>query len=206
MNACDESTRRLAEKGNAAAQNSLARGFQLEGNYESAVPWFEKAANQGDREAMYEVASIYARGNFIKNEGAADLLIDADKAVYWYRKAAELGSKEAMLAIGGMYQEGRLVAQNYQEAMKWYQKAAEAGDPLGSHSLAIMFERGLGVERDNVRAYMWYSIACADGGRFEHNVGNFSCVVRDIVAHQMSPAYVSRAQEMASDWEKIYRK
>ena len=56
-------------------------------NYEKAVKWFEKAAEQGDNKAQYYLGSIYYEG-----KGVSKNVTEATK---WFRRAAEQGFQPA---------------------------------------------------------------------------------------------------------------
>jgi TPR repeat protein len=199
--------RHLAEQGNSAAQAWVGQDIQSRlGDYRAAIPWFEKAANQGDADAMVSLAAIYANAGLYKNEGKGDLPVDPEKALFWYRKAAQMGNKDAMWLLGSIYEEGRLTTPNYLEALKWYEMAAEAGNVTASIRLGNMYEGGRGVQKDNVQVYKWYSIACADSARLLRHLDAPSCGWRDAVASEMTSADVMRAQALASEWEREHRK
>lgn len=126
-----------------------------------------------------------------------DPLIDGKKAMEWYRKAADLGDGDAMCDLGGIYQESQFTPQNYREALRWYERAAETGSGTpGPMLLGDMFER---IVPDNIEAYKWYSIMCAD-------TKTPDCLERDAIAKTLSPVEIVKAQGMASEWVKQFRK
>lgn len=53
----------------------------------ACIKYFEKAANQDDSRAMYELGDIYERG--------IGTTVDKVRAIMWYSKAADLGDKKA---------------------------------------------------------------------------------------------------------------
>ncbi len=198
--------RRLADQGNSAAQNWVGDDIRSRlRDYGAALPWYERAADQGDSDAMLSLAIIYANGDPLK-KGRGDSLIDPEKALFWYRKSAETGNKVAMWILGETYEEGRLTTPDYREALKWYTLAAEAGDVTASIRLGDMYERGRGVQKNNVEVYKWYSIACSDSARFDHHPDAPVCDSRDELVSGMSSADVMQAQAVASEWEREHRK
>ena len=75
-----------AEQGDAEAQFALGEYYYRAAedgvqDYEQAVYWYSKAAEQGHASAQYNLGACYDNG-----EGVP---MDNQKAVYWYRKAAE---------------------------------------------------------------------------------------------------------------------
>ena len=115
-----------------------------------------------------------------------------------YRLAADQGNADAQVKLGFMYREGRGVTKDHSEALKWYRLAAQQGDWSAQSNLGSMYDKGQGVTQDYVRAHMWYSLA-ASTPRGEDREG--ATRDRDAVATHLSPAQVTRAQEMARQCE-----
>jgi TPR repeat protein len=111
--------------------------------------------------------------------------------VKWYTKAAEQGYAKAQYRLGSMYYDGEGIPQNYKTAAKWYTKAAGQGIASGQGILGLMYEYGDGVLTDNRRAYMWYNLASYNGSE----QGGKS---KDDMAKKMTPADISKAQDMSS--------
>ena len=89
-----------------------------------------------------------------------------------------------------MYYKGQGVTQDYKEAVKWYRLAADQGYAAAQVNLGYMYANGQGVTQDYVRAHMWFNIGASSGDKnAEAN--------RDIIAKQMSPTQIEKAQEMA---------
>jgi TPR repeat protein len=105
--------------GNVSADYSNGWDAYKNGNYLKAlVEWLPLAEN-GDIEAQYNIAGMYAKGNGVK--------IDDEKAVYWYKKAAKQGHPRAQYNVGVMYLIGSGVYQSYEDAKPWLQLAYENG-------------------------------------------------------------------------------
>ena len=88
---------------------------------------------------------------------------------------------------------GKGVAQDYKEAAKWNRKAAEQGHAIAQYNLGLMYKMGQGVVQDYKSAHMWFNIAAANG--YSGAVKN-----RDIMAKEMTPSQIEKAQDMARDW------
>ena len=86
--------RRAADHGSAEAQVTLAEIAVVEEKYEEAFVWFSKAADQDDRDAAFNVASLYYLGRGVAR--------DAAKATEYYRRAARLGMPEARIVLRGL--------------------------------------------------------------------------------------------------------
>lgn len=151
----------------------------------------QKAAEQGDAKAQFELATAYFRGIDIEqdyqhaikwyqkaakqgmpaaqhNLGHAysqglGVNPDDDQAVYWYRKAAEQGDWRAQNNLANAYRLGQGVAQDDQQAVKWYQKAAEHGYVVAQNNLALAYSQGQGVAQNIQEAIKWYQKAAEQG-------------------------------------------
>jgi TPR repeat protein len=73
----------LADTGDADAQSDVGQMFLISGKAESAIYWLQKAADQGNADAMQWLGQCYARG-----EGVS---LDENLSMMWLAKAAALG-------------------------------------------------------------------------------------------------------------------
>ncbi|MCX8627215.1 tetratricopeptide repeat protein, partial [Gilliamella sp. B3976] len=74
-------------------------------------------AEQGDKDAQYNLALMYDEGEGVKES--------KEKAIYWYTKAAEQGVGDAQYNLAVIYDEGEGVEESKEKAIYWYTKAAE---------------------------------------------------------------------------------
>ncbi len=137
-------------------------GDGVEQDYEEALEWFRKAAEQGDLLAQYSLGDMYENGNGVEQ--------DYEEALEWFRKAAEQGLSLAQYSLGLMYENGNGVEQDYEEAEKWFRKAAEQGLSLAQYSLGLMYENGDGVEQDYEEAEKWFRKAAEQGDTDAQNI------------------------------------
>jgi uncharacterized protein len=112
--------RRAAEKGEAAAQNTLGNLY-LEGtgvakNEAEALSWYRKAADQGDPVAQCNLGSMYAEGIGVPK--------DAIEAANWFRKSAEQSNTVGQLCLGIMYRDGAGVPQDNVQSYLWLSLAS----------------------------------------------------------------------------------
>lgn len=163
---CDNNGQKAYEKGET---------YYEEKNYEEAVKWYKKAAEQGNADAQYKLGYCYAHGgyeiplemqdslgyNYEKGLGVDQ---DFDKAIEWYRKSAEQGNAEAQYSLADCYLCGRGVAMNEVEAIKWLHKAAEQGHIEAQYYLGKCYYKGIhGVLIDYDEAAKWYRKAAEQG-------------------------------------------
>lgn len=123
--------RKAAERGYAAAQNSLGycyyNGEGVEKNAAEAVSWYRKAAEQGDADAQNALGNCYRNGSGVVKNAAG--------AVKWYRKAAEQGLARAQCNLGTCYRIGNGVPKDIKQAKHWYGRAAAQGYALAKENL-----------------------------------------------------------------------
>ena len=86
------------------------------------------AAAEGDADAQYELARLYAEGEGVEQNLA--------ETVKWYLKAAEQGHDSAQFKIGLCYQTGTGVSKSDKEAYIWLSISAENGAPLNGRGRA----------------------------------------------------------------------
>lgn len=79
------------------------------------------AAEQGNREAQYQLGLKYLTG-----DGVPRSLV---QAAQWFHSAAELGQMDAQYQLSLRYERGEGVPQNSQQAWQWLMNAAESGQP-----------------------------------------------------------------------------
>lgn len=107
-----------AEYGDVDSQKYLMELYQfgsrcIEANDEKVAYWAERAAENGDRDAMYEIANMYLYG---KGDNR-----NPEKSFYWLEKSAELGNHNSAYLLGKQYYSQK----QYKKAVKWYRLSAE---------------------------------------------------------------------------------
>ena len=120
---------------------------------------------------------------------------DHATALRVFKAHSVLGNSTAQFNLGIIYENGLGVPQDYAAAVKWYRKAAEQGNADAQNNLGVMYGNGYGVPQGYVEAHMWYNLAAAQGNEMAHKN-------RDIVAKQMTPTDISKAQKLAHEWMK----
>lgn len=95
-----------------------SKGQGVPKDFQQAIVWYRKAAEQRDLEAQYQLGLIYSE--VVEPQ-------DYKQAMVWFSKAAEQGHVEAQHQVGLIYWHGRGVPRNNQRAIEWFRKAAEQG-------------------------------------------------------------------------------
>lgn len=162
--------------------NALQRG-----DVATALRELKPLAEKGDEQAQYFLGAIYTRGEGVPQDHKA--------AMKWYRLAAEQGNARAQRGLGLIYLSGLGVPQNYKMAIKWFRLAAQKLEPQAQTNLGVMYLKGQGVLQDYRRAHMWFNIAGSHGDKNGEKL-------RDMVAKQMTPSQIEKAQDFARECEK----
>ena len=121
-----------AESGNIDAQNHLGALYYSDGDFEKAIYWFKKAADNECILAYHNLGVCYLEGNGV--------MCDTLKAMSWFKKSAEQGSIESQYLLAVRYDDGAGGVQDDFKAMYWYEKAAEQGDIWSGRRLIEIFE------------------------------------------------------------------
>ncbi|WP_072934762.1 dynamin family protein [Schwartzia succinivorans] len=155
-------------------------------SFAEAVKWYRRAAEAGNKYAMYDLGYAYEIGRGVKK--------DENEAVKWYKKSAGAGYRKAKQRIEvvekknrkisdvekknriisdveKMYQKGKYHYDlgkkhgigNFTEARVCFEKAAEAGHIAAMYYLGDMYARGLEGFKNLEIASNWLSKAAASG-------------------------------------------
>jgi len=171
----------IACAGFAEASSAYGRG-----DYATAYAEIKPLAEQGNRDAQYNLGLMYESGQGVPQ--------DNTEASKWYGKAAGQGSAEAQNSLGLMYNKGQGVPQDSEEAGKWFRKAAEQGLAAAQCNLGDMCAGGKGVPQDLVQAHMWFSLAAEQEDLDAQKA-------RDNLAAMMTPSQIEEAQRLAREWK-----
>ncbi len=146
-----------AERGNAIAQKNLAIAYQngmgVKRDLNTALHWYEKAADQGNVGAMRAIGQIYKRAKRYR------------EAAQWHAKGARRGDKYSQSELGWLYENGKGVKKDYKKAFKFYTKAAKQGEPVAQYYLAVMYYNGRGVKRNLKMAKRWMTTCARQGDK-----------------------------------------
>lgn len=163
--------KRAADKGLAEAQVALAimylEGYSEKGSGQpdrkTARKYFLLAAEQGNPEAMAQLASLHGDDNDEANDA-----FNEKEAFKWMEKARTHGYLEDTGHDELIYRDMTYSSSdNLKKTTDWYEKAAQEGDIYAANTLGIRYAKGRGVSRDKQKALEWFDKAakkdCADG-------------------------------------------
>ena len=129
--------RKSANQNQPAAQYRLAKLYEIgEGvsqDSEMARQLTERAARNGNRIAMHDLALYYA-------EGRGGVEADLPTAAKWFEKAAERGVVDSQFNLGVLFESGQGMPKNVTDAFVWYSIAASQGDQFAKTRVEVLKE------------------------------------------------------------------
>ena len=182
----------LAKKNVPLAQLLIGRLFAngLGGpkDCDRAVTWLTRAAQNGNGEAAFDLASFSEQGRCVPHS--------TSQALTWYGVAAANDNTEAPNAIGEIYLGGADIAPDLPRAFFWFKRGVKLYDPMAYYHLGEMYAAGKGAPRDLIEAYKWFDLAA---GLFAFQL-NRGTEARDKIREKLMPAQVAEGQKRASEY------
>ena len=144
----------LAEQGDAQHQYLTAecyeKGQGVAQNYQHALNWYKKAAQQRHVQAQFALGSLYKTGR------DKTILVDGHRASFWFRRAAMQQYAPAQYELGHLYHYG---AQNFekdiQKAIIWYERAAQNNHIVAQYDLGLLYYLGNEIKQDRKQSLFW---------------------------------------------------
>ena len=112
-------------------------------DYEKALEWYLKAAEQGDEDSEYMVRVLYSK------------LEDYNNLLKWCKKGIEQNQTNAKYTMGLIFLKGYGVEKNILKAKEWYEKAAEDNDSFSQYRLGRLYFDENEIENDYKQAAYW---------------------------------------------------
>ena len=121
-----------------------------------AFPWYQKAAMQGHRTAMFSLGMCY-----YKAVGVSEAQLDL--ALEWFEKSARLGVATAMsyvsriylqlMVSAGHHHQPTLAQQHFVKAVHWLKKGVDTHDTYSQRELGKIYLTGKGLPMDHRLAF-----------------------------------------------------
>ena len=151
-----------------------------EGDYLRAFHIWDPLAQQGNVNALFNVAQLYRKGL-----GVSKNMIRAEE---YYLKAAQGGHVLSARNLGVLYSRSDFPNYHLEEAVRWYAKAAIDGDAVSQFRLGSIFYKGKIVQKNRVKAYSWFYLAQEQG----HKKAN---LIMKQLASQLNVNEIHEAEE-----------
>jgi TPR repeat protein len=191
-----------AQNGDAGAEVKLGSLYENGGNgvardYTQALQWYQKAADQGNLPAKYDLAMMYFNG-----KGMAK---DFTKAAGLLQDPANGGMAAAQYRLGYLYAHGQGVQfQDYKTAAEWLTRAANQNDTQAQIDLGDLCFNGSGVAQSYEDAYFWHLVA----GAHKLGAGQQKAEALKIARLKtaLTQAQMESAQARAAAWKPVMEK
>ncbi len=128
-----------AEQGHIQAMVQLAGIYLNSDDQKQALSWYKKAAELGDRDAMYQLGLLSETGVAAK--------LDYADAVKYYQQASDKGNANAKLALARMYQYGLGITKDLKQALAIYKELAAMDNAYAQYQLATFYYEGMDSAR-----------------------------------------------------------
>ncbi len=183
--------RALAEAGDMEAQFNLGRlledGGDVQGDYDEAVRWYKRAADQGHPGSQWKLSVCYRAGlgvepdieksvDFLQRSARGgnseaqlqlgclyyfglNVIEDKRKAYQCFKSASDQWNLGALVWQGDCYYHGAGVVSDRRKACELYRKAAELGLTSAQFKLGMMYSLGWGVRQSSEEAARWLGMA-----------------------------------------------
>ena len=133
-----ETLLKAAEAGYVDAMTNVGEmyinGENIDKNIDEGIKWLQRAADNGDVEALIVMGSHFAAQ-------------DKDKAIDLLTKAADLGNMKAIKKLTHIYEQS-----NDYEILNWLMRSESLGNLNSLSKLAEFYRKGLNVPKDELKA------------------------------------------------------
>ncbi len=148
--AAKQTMKRIKENNDPAAMCHMGKQLYREGDYDTALEYWTKAAELGDVNAHYSLSGLYDEGHGVEKDAEKEIYHLEEAAIRGHpiarhnlgieewnngrferaRKhhiiAANLGLHESLQALRKLYADGHATKEDYADALRAYQAAVEA--------------------------------------------------------------------------------
>ncbi len=136
--------------GDKRCQNMLGvwyqQGIVNKPNYQLAIEWYKKSAEQEYESAFFNLGELYSNGEGVNK--------DLRKAVEYYILGAKHNSLDCIYNLACCYFSGEGVEEDKEKAFSLFEKASALNDPFAKYELYKCYINGWGTEMDKKQALM----------------------------------------------------
>ena len=79
-------------------------------------------------------------------------------------------------------------------------KAAEQGDAVAQYSLGLKYYYGEGTAKNFIQAHLWWNLAANAGDEWDEELKGKAYDLRWCLEQEMTPAQITEALRLASEW------
>ena len=194
---------KAADAGIPMGREELANLYGSKGieNHSKSLEYFNKAAQEGNPTAEFDLALMYDLGRGVPR--------NYEEAMKWYEKAANQGYAPAMTNIGILYYNQEGVKRDLVQAYAWFVRAKMAQDPRAADLLQMTMDKlkGEQIRQGERLAADWHpqkppaaaqvDMAALDAKLFKHPGPNVS------ISQTMGPTESNRHGEAARQSQPV---
>ena len=126
----------------------IGNDYYIKLDYDNALIWYKKAADQGVLEAFSLLGDLYSNNRWSKKN---------DKLAFnYFLEAAKGGMSYAQNRIGVFYNDGIGTQIDYQKAHDWFIKSAEQNNENAQFNLGVFYSNDLGTPKNYKIANQWF--------------------------------------------------
>jgi len=137
-----------AERGDQQVQLQLGTHYRdgkvVPQDYQAALKWYRRAADQGNAEGLDIVGFMYLMGWGVP--------ANFDIAIGYFKASAFHSHSQGQFNLGNCYFSGQGVEQSYEDAIAAWQLAAENGNENATWRLATLYSAGESLPKDQKKA------------------------------------------------------
>lgn len=123
------------------------KGEGVKQNFEKAIYWYTKAAEQNNILSQYSLGEFYLEGKVVPK--------NIEKAIYWYKQAAKQNDADAQFELGLIYYDDDHTLTNKAKAFYWLERAANKNKKMAQAIIGEMYKEGIGVEKSEYFSKFW---------------------------------------------------
>lgn len=118
-------------------------------DFAAAARWFQRAAEQEEAVALYQLGLLAALGDDSLNLG---------QPRSWFERAARAGHVRGMVSYA-LSLRASPIPQDHERARQWAERAAQFGSSEGMYQFAQILDEGVGGDPDAPGARLWFERA-----------------------------------------------
>ena len=152
--------RQAAQGGEVKALNRVAlmyyRGESgVAQDYPEAARLFDLAAEQGDRNALFNLGKLYLAGEGVEQDPA--------RAMSYFKQAADQDHILALNTLGALYRAGAKNAEDRAQSNRYFERSAAFGNAVGLFEMARVSLEDAENPARQIEAHMYLNLASARG-------------------------------------------
>ena len=161
----------IADEGDREAQYYVALIYRAQKEFDKALNWFKKSANNGYSDAFFQIGAMHDNGEGVE--------MNPLTAMDYYRKAKLKAPDKGVQDKVSIYtydEQGNLKPTSSNQLLEQQKQMAVNGNPETQYQVAHRLDYGLLTPRNFPEALKWYETAAENGySEAQFILGYFYC-------------------------------